>query len=100
VVLGYALLIWPIVPADAAGAPAKLLNAWTIAVLFGLIAVLAIRADGNGWGIYGAVLVTGWTGRYLDWPLVVGLAAMTVVPTAVVWLAYDREQERGASDGM
>lgn len=91
VVLAYALLVWPILPADAAGVPAVALGAWTVAVLLFLAVVLIIRADGNGWGIYGALLATGWAVRYLEWPAVAGLVLMTVVPTVVVWLLYDRD---------
>jgi hypothetical protein len=74
-----------------------------VASLLALAAALIARGHGNGWGVYGVMLVANYGLQAVDWSLGVEAFVYVVVTTSVVWLLFDRRADdpmsRGAADG-
>lgn len=60
-----------------------------LAIFLAFVAVLFVRRDGDGWGIWGTVFVPGFLLRLVDWPSGVEFALFVVVTTGLAWIFYD-----------
>lgn len=70
-----------------------------VALLVALAAALIARGDGNGWGVYGVMLVVNYGLQAVDWSLPVEAFVYVVVTTSVVWLLFDRRANDTVSRG-
>lgn len=84
---------WLAGPPDEGGA-ALAVFAVLMAVL---VAALAIRGDGNGWGIYGAMSIPAVGLQALNWPTGVEVAVYLVAAPLIIRFLFDLP-ERNASD--
>ncbi|HYI99716.1 MAG TPA: hypothetical protein VEX36_08615 [Thermoleophilaceae bacterium] len=61
-------------------------------LLVALAIVLIPRADGNGWGIYGVMVVSNLLMQATPWPLVVEAPLFLLFSMGAVWALYDRDR--------
>jgi hypothetical protein len=52
---------------------------------------LIVRADGNGWGVYGVMVVFSLLLQATPWPFAVEAPLFLLGSVATVWALYDRD---------
>jgi hypothetical protein len=61
-------------------------------LLVGLAIALIMRADGEGWGIYGVMVLVNLLMQATPWPLAVEAPLYLVASAGIVWAIFDRDR--------
>jgi hypothetical protein len=60
-----------------------------VLLLLALAAVLVVRGDGDGWGIYGVMVLANLALKALHWPAGLEILLYVCVTTLVTWALFD-----------